>query len=185
MAEQGEKYRAGRVPTDKPVNINPALRYGVLTVYKGSKTFAKVTRFVCKLLKIRSHLQPLFFSGQSWRSWREHWKPTGQKLEWPKFRRTFNWLDSNSTWRRNCRSKCGLDCSRRRVTTTFPQSLRRNRRNCKIALRRTCFSYNQTSFARRRTYYTVSFPTLGSWSSFNSRTCSSKSWYPVCPWNVT
>jgi hypothetical protein len=49
MAEQGEKYRAGRVPTDKPVNINPALRYGVLTVYKGSKTFAKVTRFVCKL----------------------------------------------------------------------------------------------------------------------------------------
>ncbi|KAI6182923.1 Senescence domain-containing protein [Aphelenchoides bicaudatus] len=46
MSEQGEKYRAGKVPTDKPVNINPALRYGVLTVYKGSKTFAKVTRYV-------------------------------------------------------------------------------------------------------------------------------------------
>lgn len=49
MSTQGEKYRAGKVPTDKPVNINPALRYGVLTVYKGSKTFAKVTKFVCKL----------------------------------------------------------------------------------------------------------------------------------------
>jgi hypothetical protein len=48
VAEKGEKYRSNKVPTDKPVNINPALRYGVLTVYKGSKAFAKVTRFVRK-----------------------------------------------------------------------------------------------------------------------------------------
>lgn len=33
MSEQGEKYRSGKTPTDKPVNINPALRYGVLTVF--------------------------------------------------------------------------------------------------------------------------------------------------------
>ena len=46
MAEHGDKYRSARTPTEKPVNINPALRYGVLTVYKGSKTFAKVTKYV-------------------------------------------------------------------------------------------------------------------------------------------
>lgn len=46
MSEHGEKYRSGREPTEKPVNINPALRYGILSVYKGSKAFAKVTRYV-------------------------------------------------------------------------------------------------------------------------------------------
>lgn len=46
MNEHGTKYRSTMIPTDKPVNINPALRYGVLMVYKGSKSFAKVTKFV-------------------------------------------------------------------------------------------------------------------------------------------
>lgn len=59
MAEKGEKYRSGRTPTDKPVNINPALRYGILSVYKGSKGFAKVTKYVRKFL--RNGLDKLMF----------------------------------------------------------------------------------------------------------------------------
>ncbi|KAI6178050.1 Senescence domain-containing protein [Aphelenchoides besseyi] len=44
MSEQGIKYRSTMKPTEKPVNINPVLRYGVSIMYRGSKTFAKITK---------------------------------------------------------------------------------------------------------------------------------------------
>ncbi|CAD5209922.1 unnamed protein product [Bursaphelenchus xylophilus] len=44
--DQGEKMRAGMTPTERPVNMNPVIKYGVLVGYKGSKAFAKLTRAI-------------------------------------------------------------------------------------------------------------------------------------------
>ncbi|CAD5206786.1 unnamed protein product [Bursaphelenchus okinawaensis] len=43
---QGERIRAGMTPTDRPVNMNPVIKHGVLVGYKGSKAFAKLTRAI-------------------------------------------------------------------------------------------------------------------------------------------